>query len=73
VRDTLGSRSRSLRLPRGLRGLTPKFSRMRRRRNSPPRRSLAPHVGCNATLGTVKFMVITLDQEKEGLRQHVGQ
>jgi hypothetical protein len=32
-------------------GLTPKFSRMRRRRNSPPRRSLAPHVGCNATLG----------------------
>jgi hypothetical protein len=24
---------------------------MRRRRNSAPRRSLAPHVGCNATLG----------------------
>jgi hypothetical protein len=33
------------------RRLTPKFSRMRRRRNSPPRRALAPHVGCNATLG----------------------
>jgi hypothetical protein len=32
-------------------GLTPKFSRMRRGRNSPPRRSRAPHVGCNATLG----------------------
>jgi hypothetical protein len=28
--------------------LTPKFSRMRRRRNSPPLQRLAPHVGCNA-------------------------
>jgi hypothetical protein len=34
-----------------VRGLTPKFSRMRRARNSPPRQNLAPHVGCNATLG----------------------
>jgi hypothetical protein len=36
-----------------VRRLTPKFSRMRRRRNSPPRQSLAPHVGCNATLAAL--------------------
>jgi hypothetical protein len=36
---------------RGPQRLTPKFSRMRRRRNSPPRQSRAPHVGCNVTLG----------------------
>ena len=53
-------RARNRAPPRGMvrRRLTPKFSRMRRRRNSPPRRSLAPHVGCNATLGF--FGVITL-------------
>jgi hypothetical protein len=38
---------------RAPRSLTPKFSRMRRQRNSPSRRNLAPHVGCNATLGEV--------------------
>jgi hypothetical protein len=37
--------------------LTPKFSRMRRRRNSPPRQTLAPHVGCNATLGAAAKML----------------
>jgi hypothetical protein len=47
----VGERALASAPARGPRRLTPKFSRMRRRRNSPPRQSLAPHVGCNATLG----------------------